>query len=295
MKILIADKFGPGLEERLARFGTVRTADDAFLAEAEVVLVRSATKVNHDYIDRVKKLRLVIRGGVGIDNIDAAYCKEKGILVRNTPAASSIAVAELALALMLALVRRVPEAHASMRAGGWEKKSLKGSELGGKTLGLVGAGRIAREVALRAKAFGMRVVACRRSKRACRFAKLVPFERLLAEADFVSLHLPLTDDTKHLVGAETLARMKKGAFLVNTARGALVDEAALAEALRSGKLGGAGVDVYAPEPPDPKSPLLSAPNVVLTPHLGSSTAENMERIADEAVALIEAFEAGKLK
>lgn len=295
MNILIADKFGAGLEKRLARFGRVAVADEAFLPEAEVVLVRSATKVNREYIDRAKKLRLVIRGGVGIDNIDTACCKEKGILVRNTPAASSVAVAELALALMLALARRVPEAHASMRDGRWEKKSLKGSELGGKTLGLVGAGRIAREVAVRAKGFGMRVVACRRSKKPCDFAELVPFERVLAEADFVSLHLPVADETRHLVGAEALAHMKKGAFLVNTARGALVDESALAEALESGKLAGAAVDVYPTEPPDPKSPLLSAPNVVLTPHLGSSTGENMERIADEAVALIETLSAGRLK
>lgn len=295
MNILVADKFGPGLEKRLARFGRVAVADEKALAGAEVVLVRSATKVNRAYIDRAPKLKLVVRGGVGVDNIDVDYCRLKGILVRNTPAASAIAVAELAIAMMLALVRRVAEAHASVRALKWEKKAFAGTELAGKTLGLVGVGHIGREVALRARAFGMRVVACRRSPAPCDCAELMPFGRVLAEADFVSLHLPLNMDTKHLIGRETIARMKKGAVLVNTARGALVDEAALVEALRSGHLAGAAVDVYDKEPPEAKSPILSAPNVVLTPHLGASTAENMDRIADEAVALVEAFAAGKLK
>jgi len=295
MNILIADKFGPGLEKRLARLGKVAVADEAFLEKAEVVLVRSATKVNPAYIDRATNLKLVIRGGVGVDNIDLDYCRLKGILVRNTPAASAIAVAELAIGLMLALVRHLPRAHASTAAGAWEKKALKGTELCGKTLGLVGVGHIGREVALRAKAFGMRVVACRRSMNPCDFAELMPLGKVLAAADFLSLHLPFNKDTKHLIGTKTIARMKKGAFLVNTARGALVDERALVRALESGRLAGAGVDVYPTEPPDAASALLSAPNVVLTPHLGSSTAENMERIADEAVALVEAFGAGRLK
>ena len=294
MKILIADVFGPELPGLLAAYGDVYSGDDSVLEEADVLLVRSKTKVRGDYLERARNLKLVIRGGVGVDNIDMQTCAARGIYVRNTPQASAIAVAEMAFALMLSVLRHVPPADAGTRAGEWPKKQLKGSELYGKTLGLIGLGNIANEVAVRAKAFGMTVLGTRRSNKSSACAEVVALEDLLARADVISLHVPATPETRDLVNAGTIAQMKQGAILINTARGACVNSADLVAALESGRLGGAGIDVYEKEPVGEDSPLLSAPRVVLTPHLGASTAENMGRIAETAVRLVADLVEGRL-
>ncbi len=293
MLILICDAFDASLPKRLARFGEV-TDDVGRLREAEVALVRSKTKCTADWIASAAKMRLIIRGGVGLDNVDAAAAKGHGIEVRNTPAASSIAVAELAFGLMLAVPNHLVEAHNGMKEGKFLKKEIKRTELFGKTLGLVGIGRIASEVAKRAVAFGMRVLAYDPYVKASNFAIMVPtLKELLRQADYVSLHVPLTDETRGLINRDAIAGMKDGAVLVNTGRGKSIVEEAVAEALASGKLAAYATDVYFSDPPDPGSPLLTAPNTLLTPHIGANSKENLLRIGDEVVQLLEEFTAVK--
>jgi D-3-phosphoglycerate dehydrogenase len=278
MVILLADAFASDLPERLARFGEVAT-DLARVPEAEVIIVRSKTKVDKAMIDKAPKLKYVIRGGVGVDTIDVDYAKSKGIVVDNTPEASSLAVAELAFALMLALPNHIAEADASMKQGKWLKKELERTELGGKTLGLVGIGRIAREVAVRAKAFGMKVIAYDKYVQSSDAAAMVGLDELLAKSDYVSIHTPLTDETRGMFNTAAIAKMKKGAYLINTCRGPVVKTEDVAAALKEGRLGGYATDVYDKEPPE-GSPLLSAPRALLTPHLGASTEENLLRLGD---------------
>lgn len=285
MLILISDAFDPGLPNQLAKFGEV-TDDKGRVAEAEIVLVRSKTKVTKEYIDSAPKLKMVIRGGVGLDNIDLAYAKEKGIIVHNTAAASSIAVAELAMALMLAMPNHVTKGDATMRQGKWEKKQLKRSELFGKTLGILGMGRIGTEIGKRAKAFGMNVVAFDPFVKSNEIAEMKPaLDDVLKTADYISLNMPLTDDTKGMINKNTLAKMKDGAYIVNTGRGKCVVEEDVAAALQSGKLAGFGNDVWYSDPPE-SSPLINEVNAVLTPHIGASTNENLLRIGDIIVELI---------
>lgn len=287
--ILLSDAFAPDLPEKLAQFGEV-TDDKNRLSEADIVLVRSKTKCTREYIDSAPNLKMIIRGGVGLDNIDLDYAKQKGIMVHNTPEASSIAVAELTFALMLAIPNHIVSGCVSMRECKWMKKELKRTELFGKTLGLIGIGRIGTEVAKRAKAFGMRVVAYRKSGKPSEWAEVKPtLEEMLKEADYVSLHTPLTDDTKYIINRETIAMMKDGAILINTGRGKCVVEEDVAEALKSGKLRGYGTDVWYSDPPDWSSPILSAPNVVMTPHIGSSSRENLLRIGESIVKKIKEF------
>ena len=288
MLILICDAFDPSLPKRLERFGEV-TEDAARLPEAEVALVRSKTKCTAEWIAGAPKLKLIVRGGVGIDNIDVKAAKERGIEVRNTPKASSVAVAELAFALMLAVPNRLVEAHNALKLEGkFLKKEIKRTELMGKTLGLIGIGRIAQEVARRAVAFGMRVLAYDPFVKQSDVAILVPtLKELLRQADYLSLHTPLTDDTRGMINKETIAAMKDGVVIINTGRGKCVVEEDLAEALNAGKVACYATDVWYSDPPDPSSPLLTAPNVVMTPHLGASSKENLLRIGDEVVALLE--------
>lgn len=286
MLILICDAFDTSLPERLAPFGEV-TDDVARLPEADVALVRSKTKCTAEWLAGAPNLKLIIRGGVGLDNVDLATAQSRGIEVTNTPQASSIAVAELAFALMIAVPSRLIDAHTSMRAGKWLKKELKRSELYGKTLGLVGIGRIAREVAARARAFGMRALAYDPYVKASDAAIMVPsLKELLHEADYVSLHVPATDETVGMINAETLGWMKDGAVLINTGRGKCVVERDLAAALESGKLAAYATDVFASDPPPADSPILTAPNVILTPHIGASSKENLLRIGDEVVRIL---------
>jgi D-3-phosphoglycerate dehydrogenase len=291
MKIVIPEKISArGLETfKAAGFQVVQLTPASVasgelareLADADALVVRSAVKVTADLLAAAPKLRVIGRAGVGVDNVDVPAATARKVVVMNTPGGSSVAVAELALGLMLALARQIPRADATMHAGQWEKKSLEGGELFGKTLGLVGCGRIAIEVARRAAAFGMRIVGSDpAAPAAAREAgiELVSFEKLLAVSDYVSLHLAMSPGVRGLFGDAVFAQMKPGARLVNCARGEVVDEAALARALESGKLAGAAVDVYGKEPPAADAPLLHCPHLIATPHIGASTREAQERV-----------------
>ncbi len=284
MKILIADAFDKGLAKRLEKFGEV-LEDPARLAEADVILVRSKTKADRAYLDCAKNLKLIIRGGVGMDNIDQAYCREKGIRAMNTPEASSVAVAELAMALMLAIPCRIIEGHNGILCGKFLKSELKRTELYRKTLGLIGIGRIGNEVARRAQVFGMKVLACDAAIDWHPIADLEALDEMLPRCDYVSLHTPLTDETRGMINKQTIAKMKKGAVLINTGRGKCVVEEDVAEALHSGQLGGYGTDVWYKDEIY-GSPLVGAPNTVLMPHLGASSKENLLRIGDIVVDIL---------
>ncbi len=288
MKILISDAFDPALPAKLEVFGEV-TDDKDRLAEVDAVLVRSKTKCTREYIDQAKNLRLIIRGGVGLDNIDVEYARSKGIQVFNTAEASAVAVAELAVALMIAVPTRMVEGHIGMTNREWRKKSLNRTELMGKTLGLVGAGNIGTELARRAIAFGMRVIAYDPLLKNHECVDLVSLEELFAEADYISLHVPLTDSTREMFNAETIAQLKDGVVIVNTARGKCVSEKDIVAALESGKVRAYATDVWYSDPPDDSCPLYDAPNVIMTPHLGASSGENMLRIGDVVVRILEDF------
>jgi len=277
MLMLISDAFGPRLPDRLAKFGEV-TDDKDRLGEAEIVLIRSKTKCRDDWWETAPNVKLIIRGGVGLDNVDLEYAKEHGIAVRNTPDASTTAVAELAFALMIALPNHIAIGDASMRRGEWIKKQLKRSELHGKTLGILGLGRIGLALAQRAKAFTMDVVGWHPDSYFTDWAEICPtMEDVLGRSDFVSIHMPLLPDTRGLINKDSLRHFKDGAFLINTARGKIVVEEAVVEALKSGKLGGYATDVWYSDPPV-DSPLMDAPNTLFTPHLGAASIENMGRI-----------------
>lgn len=293
MLILISDAFDSSLPGRLEKYGEV-TDDTARLAEAEVVLIRSKTKVTKEYVDKAPKLKLIIRGGVGLDNVDIPYAKSKGIAVYNTADASSVAVAELAFALMIALPNHVTRADSTMRQQNWAKKELKRSELMGKTLAVLGFGRIGSALASRAKAFGMKVIGYDPFVYFSDFAEINNnLDEVLGKADYISMHMPLLDATKGIINKKTLAKCKDGVYIVNTGRGKCVIEEDLAEALKSGKVAGYGNDVWYSDPPDWNSPLLSAPNCIFAPHIGASTKENMGRIGVMIDSIIGAYTANK--
>jgi D-3-phosphoglycerate dehydrogenase len=262
------------------------------MADVDAVIVRSATRITRESLQYAQRLQVIGRAGVGVDNIDVAAATERGVAVLNAPSGNTISAAELTCALILACVRRIPQADRSMKSGEWDRKSFTGTELYGKTLGLVGAGRIGGEVARRARAFGMRVCAydpyLTPERAQALDLELLPLDEVIERADVISLHVPLTEHTSGLIGAERLARMKKGAIIVNAARGGVIDEHALAEALQSGHLGGAALDVYAEEPLPADHPLRNLPNVVLTPHLGASTEEAQQNVALEIAEAVRA-------
>ncbi len=290
MHILIADAFDAKLPERLAPFGTV-SSDMATLGQAHALLVRSKTKVDADLVAKAPNLKLVIRGGVGMDNVDKKLCAEKGIKAVNTPRASSVAVAEMAMAFMVAIPARLIEAHTSMKEGQFLKSELKRTELFKKTLGLIGAGNIATEVAKRAQAFGMEVIAYDPYLKEHPIARLVSLDELAAKADVISMHLPLTDETRGMINAAFLAKAKDGLILINTGRGKCIVDADVAAALASGRLRAYGTDVWPSDPPPADCPLLTAPNVVMAPHIGASSKENLGRIGDEVVLILQDFKA----
>jgi D-3-phosphoglycerate dehydrogenase len=259
------------------------------IGDRDALIVRSATKVDAAALEAARRLKVIGRAGAGVDNIDLEAAARAGVVVMNAPGANSIAAAELTLAHLLALARHLPHASADLREGRWERKRHQGSELFGKTLGIVGLGRIGREVARRAAAFGMELVghdpfvdAGQAARSAVRW---LPLEQLLAEADFVTLHLPHSAATHHLIDGERLAAMKPGARLINCARGGLVDEEALLDALESGTIAGAGLDVFEQEPPRNLA-LPRHPRVVATPHLGASTREAQDRVGAEIAGKI---------
>ena len=296
MKILVADKLAPAALELLQSTEdceVIISDPKGFhdhLGEAEGLLVRSAAKVPREVIEKAPKLRAIGRAGIGVDNIDLEAATQAGILVMNTPGGNSVSVAEHTLALMLSLARSIPQASGSTKSGKWEKKKFLGTELRGKTLGVVGLGSIGREVVSRARAFEMRVVASDPyvSKKWAEDLniELVDFDKLLQESDYISLHVALTSETKHLISTEQFASMKDGVRIINCARGGIIDEAALKVAMDSGKVAGAGLDVFETEPPE-DNPLMAADNFVATPHIGGSTGEAQEivgiRIAEQVV------------
>jgi D-3-phosphoglycerate dehydrogenase len=308
-RIVVADRIAsPGLALLRSVNGldvveTVGKGTEALkdaLVDAAALIVRSETRVTPELMAAAPKLRLVARAGIGTDNIDLEEATRRGIPVLTAPGANSNSAAEHALALMLAMARRIPGAHASVADGKWERKAFEGTELRGKTLGILGLGRIGTMVARLAQAFGMTVVALDpyvlASHALSLGVELLPLDAVLGRADFLTLHLALTDDTRHLLNAERLRMMKKGAFIVNTARGALIDDVALVRALEDGHIGGAALDVFEPEPLPADSPLRRAPNVLLTPHLGASTREAQTRVAIEiAEAVRDALLKGDLR
>lgn len=286
MLILISDAFDKSLPEKLKVFGEV-TEDASRLSEADVVLVRSKTKCTKEYIDEAKNLKLIIRGGVGMDNIDKAYCEEKGIIAVNTPKSSSIAVAELAFALMISVPNRIVYYDTTMKKGEWNKKT-KRSELYGKTLALLGMGNIARKVAERARAFGMNLVSYDKYVDRSDLARMVDSaEEAVRDADYISMHLPLTAETEGIMNASLISVMTKSPVIINTGRGKCVNERDMADALKSGKVSHFCTDVYSVEPMQGDSPLLECDNITLTPHVGANSVENLLRIGDEVIETIE--------
>jgi D-3-phosphoglycerate dehydrogenase len=289
MKIVLAEKVSPAT---LAVFSAepgweVLTHDQlpdglpAALAEADALVVRSAVQVDDALMEKAPKLRVIGRAGVGVDNIDAEAATRRGIVVMNTPGANAVAVAELTIGLMLALARKVPAANGTMHAGKWEKKSLQGSELRGKTLGILGLGRIGLEVARRARGFGLEIIGSDPFVSAAvareNGIRLVTLDELFAGCDYLTLHVGLTPQTADVINAKTLATMKKGVRIINCARGELIDDAALVEALKSGQVGGAALDVFREEPLK-NSAYTGLDNVILTPHIAGSTGEAQEAV-----------------
>ncbi|MBI5931150.1 MAG: hypothetical protein HY862_17705 [Chloroflexi bacterium] len=262
----------------------------AIVEKADGLIIRSATKANAELLQRATNLKAIVRAGVGVDNVDLAKATELGIAVMNTPAGNTVATAELAFSLMLALARHIPQAHASLLAGQWERKAYMGTELRAKTLGLVGFGRIGQAVAKRAQAFDMTVVAYdpyipAEVGRKLNVA-LLPLNEVLAQADYLSLHAVVSPETENLINQATIAQMKKGVRIVNAARGSLINEVDLAEAVKSGKVAGAALDVYVEEPPKKDNPLIGLPGIIHTPHLGASTLEAQEAVAAEAAEIM---------
>ncbi len=289
MKVLICDATAQSALDTIAQAG-IEVVDRPDItpeeltevaAEYDVFVVRSRTKVRKALIDKAINLKAIVRGGVGLDNIDVAYARSKGIQVLNTPAASTDAVAELTIGYIFALARQIPQMTASMKAGEWAKKTFsKGSEIKGKTLGLIGAGRIAQAAGSRARALGMSVIAYDPYVESAEGIEMLPLEDLLPRADFLSLHVPHTEETHHIIGAEEIAKLKKGAYIINCGRGGTLDEDALFAALQSGKVAGAALDVYAEEPSKAHK-LYTLPQVIGSPHVGAGTLEAKARVGEE--------------
>lgn len=263
------------------------------IPEFSALVVRSQTKVGADVIAVASKLKAIGRAGVGVDNVDVDAATQRGIVVMNTPGGNTVSTAEHAFSLLVSVARKIPQADASVKAGKWDRKIFQGVELNGKTLAILGMGRIGTEVAKRALAFGMRVLAydpylSEARARALQVELVEKLDDAIPEADFITMHMPLTDETRHMLDAARLKRTKKGVRIVNCARGGLIDENALAEGLASGHVAGAALDVFEEEPPAADSAIRKAPNIVFTPHLGASTAEAQESVGIEIAHTIRA-------
>ena len=301
-KVLIADSISPRGVDELSRDGALEVSFQTGLTESELVkiipefsalVVRSQTKVTAQILNAGARLRVVGRAGVGVDNVDVETATRRGIIVLNAPGGNTISTAEHTFSLLLSVARKIPQADASMRGKSWDRRNFEGIELYDKTLGVIGMGRIGSELSRRAIAFGMRVVAYDPYLSAGRARTLQvelvdELDDLLASADFISLHTPLTEETHHMVDATRLEKTKRGVRVINCARGGLIDEDALADALHSGQVGGAALDVFEIEPLPSDTPLRTAPNLVLTPHLGASTAEAQESVGIEIAQSIRA-------
>ncbi|URA10078.1 phosphoglycerate dehydrogenase [Thermospira aquatica] len=302
-RILVTDKLdaeGVEILKRYKEFDVVEKETlkgDALIQELrgyDAIIVRSETKLTKEVLEASEGLKIIARAGVGVDNIDVPTATKKGIVVVNAPSGNTISTAEYTFAMMIALARKIPFAHASMQQKVWDRKSFKGVELLNKTLGVIGLGRIGTEVAKRAQAFGMKILGYDpylSEEMATKLGiELASLERIYKESDFITVHTPLTDATRGLIGKKEIEMMKKSVRIINCARGGIIDEAALAEALKSGRIAGAAVDVYSKEPPfDSANPLLDAPNCILAPHLGASTAEAQYNVAIESAEAVANF------
>lgn len=301
MKILVCDPVSPKgvalfqqrpefevvvLDKRLPEAELVRIAGDV-----HAMVVRSETKITRAVIEAAPQLKVVGRAGVGVDNVDVEAATQRGIVVMNTPGGNTVSTAELSFSMLMALARKIPQAHTSMKAGEWDKKAFKGAELHGKTLGILGMGRIGTEVARRAIAFGMQVMAydpyLSLSRAKSLQVELVEHvEEIFPRADFITVHMPLSDETKDMINAAAFARMKKGVCVINCARGGIINETDLIAAIQEGKVTGAALDVYVTEPLPKDSPLRSVPQIIMTPHLGASTSEAQENVGIEVAEAI---------
>ncbi len=298
IKVLVSDKLSEKAVEKLKEINdfdvTVKTGMSPEelkeeLKKYDAIVIRSSTKLKREILEFAENLKVIVRAGIGLDNVDLNYAKEKNIKVFNTPSATSITVAEYTLGLILSAARNIPQAYMSMKQHKWEKKLFTGTELYGKVAGVIGFGRIGREVARRENVFGMKVIFYDIYEIKCDIpAEQVELDTLLKEADYISLHLPLTDKTKGLIGKRELSMMKDDAVLVNVSRGGIVDEKALLEVLNSGKLRAVVLDVFEVEPPT-NFELLDHPKVIPLPHLGASAKEGQERAGLEVVRILKEF------
>lgn len=294
-KVLICDPMDPEALDELKAIAEFDVTLKTGMNEEELIntipgfhaaVVRSATKITKPVIQAGTDLELLVRAGIGLDNIDVAEAQKKGIAVANTPSATTISVAEHTFGLMLATVRNHGPANISMKEHKWEKKKFKGTELYGKTLGIIGCGRIGLAVAERANAFGMRVlISDIIDVQATCDVRQVELGELLSQSDMISLHLPLTENTKHMISDDAFAEMKNGVIIINAARGGVVDEAALLRALNSGKVRAAALDVYEKEPPDDFT-LIDHPNVIAMPHIGAAADEGQRRAGFEVIRIL---------
>src|SRR5271165_6663850 len=263
------------------------------VADVEAMVVRSETKVTRAVIEAAPKLRVVGRAGVGVDNVDVEAATQRGIVVMNTPSGNTISTAELTFSMLMALARKIPQANASMKAGEWNRKAFSGVELYNKTLGILGMGRIGTEVARRAIAFGMRVLAydpyLTLSRANALQVELLELDDVLGRSDFITVHMPMSDETRGMINAAAFAKMRTGVRVLNCARGGIINEADLCAAIQEGKVAGAALDVYETEPPPKEFPLRDLPQVVMTPHLGASTEEAQENVGIEVAEAITDF------
>ncbi|OQA45753.1 MAG: D-3-phosphoglycerate dehydrogenase [Chloroflexi bacterium ADurb.Bin325] len=294
MKVLVCDSISARAIERMRKACLVVDVRDqitpdellAAIPEYEAIVVRSRTKVRKPVLDAATNLKVIVRGGVGVDNIDIEYAQAKGVKVLNTPGASTHAVAELAIAYIFALARPIVQATTSLRAGLWEKARFEGCEIAGKVIGVIGMGRIGTAVAQRAAALGMLVLGYdSQTVGPAPYMHMVELDELYARSDFISLHIPLTESSKHMLDAAAFARMKKGVRIVDCARGGILDEQALYDAIVSGQVAGAALDVFEVEPPTDLR-LFELPQVIGSPHIGASTHEATARIGDEVADLL---------
>jgi D-3-phosphoglycerate dehydrogenase len=296
---LLTDKIAPDAVRVLESFDDIETLSIGTPSNAELIelipefdaiIVRSPTRVTAPVIEHAKRLKFIGRAGVGVDNIDVEAATRRGIVVMNSPRSNIISTAEHTMAMMLALAREIPRAHATVTAGKWDRDTFHGVELNGKVLGIVGLGRVGREVASRAVGFGMAVIAYDPVVSApdawAAGAKLVTWKELLVDSDWITVHTPLEGGTRGLIGATEIAAMQTGVFLVNCARGGIIHENALADALEGGKVAGAALDVFEKEPPGPTHRLYGHPRVVLSPHLGGQTVDAQRRVATDVAESI---------
>ena len=306
LKVIIADRIAPvGIEylenngniEVVKAFGKSESELLELVPDADAIIVRSETRITRKVLEAASDLKAVGRAGVGVDNIDVEAATELGVIVMNAPEGNTIATAELTMTHLLCGVRPVPQANASMQAGKWNRKQFAGSELSGKSLAIIGMGRIGAEVARRARAFEMKILGVdpylTETRARSLDVEVVEFDEAMVRADFITVHMPLTEKTRHMIDESAFAKMKDGVRIFNVARGGIIKESALAEALQSGKVAAAGLDVYEEEPLPDESPLRGLPNLVLTPHLGASTAEAQEGVGIQiAEAISEAIMGG---